>query len=303
MKRIAPILLLGILACASDSDRPTMPARETQTSVSPALIDVELFSDEFCKGGNVWWNARFNVFGVEVPEKSEIRVFTIDGHGERTFFGVARTGVPELEGTDFTFYAEGIAPPDSIPDPRGVGNPPNYGQVPFGFDIYAGPSHTLVGTAVAYSDIEITSNLFPHACQGIKPRTGCLFVSDPFNETASQSQVDGAWYWTIGGEFVTGPCVNPTLRLKVYFVPPIGKNEPFARGEAIAVGEFGGHTFEVTGLAPQLDVSSLPPGWQPQFLIEVSSNGTPVGHFEFTAPLALTPNLVITANGGSNRSN
>lgn len=170
MKRIAPILLFGILACYStDRVTPTMPAAESRLSDGPVSIDVELFSDEFCKGGNVWWSARFNVFFAPELDKGEIRVYTIDAFGERKFFGVARSGVPELEGFDYEFYADGIAPPDSIPDNRGAGYPPNEGFAPFGFDIYVGPKHQLVATTIAYSDITLKSNLFPHACKDLAP--------------------------------------------------------------------------------------------------------------------------------------
>lgn len=165
MKRIAPILLLGILACESaDHMTPTMPGSQLDAALVP--VAVELFSDEFCKGGNMWWSARFNVFFLGPLDKAEIRVYTIDSNGVRKFFGVARTGVPELEGYDFQFYADGIAPPDFIPDLHDAGYPPNYGFVPFGFDVFVGTHHTLVGTGTQYSDITITSNLFPHVCKG-----------------------------------------------------------------------------------------------------------------------------------------
>lgn len=172
MKYATLILLLGILACNSASiDRmsPTAPASGSQLEATAPAIDVELFSDEFCKGGNVWWSARFNVFFAGPLDKAEIRVYTLDPHGARKFFGVARTGVRELEGFDYQFYADGIAPPDSIYDNHGAGYPPNYGFAPFSFDVFVGQQHRLVGTTTAYSDITITSNLFPHACKGTTP--------------------------------------------------------------------------------------------------------------------------------------
>jgi hypothetical protein len=293
MKHVAPILLLAVLACdsaSSDHVSPSMPPAATQPSVAAVPLGVELFSDEFCKGGNAWWNARFNIFGAGSLEGSEIRVYTIDAFGERKLFGVAKTGVPELEGTDFSFYAEGIAPADSIPDLHDAGYPANYGFVPFGFDVYAGPHHELVGTASQYSDIPLTSNLYPHACQGIKSRTGCLFVCCPTNASSSDYQVGGDWFWQIGGDFITGPCTNPTLRLKVYFIAPGGKQVLFAFGEADAIDEFGGHRFVLVGKAPALELGALPGQWLAKFLIEVSSNGTPVGRFDFEAPGPLTPN-------------
>jgi len=79
--------------------------------------------------------ARFNIFGAGSLEGARIRVYTIDALGARRFFGTAKAGVPELEGTDFSFYAEGIAPPDSIPDLHDAGYAPNFGFVPFAFDV------------------------------------------------------------------------------------------------------------------------------------------------------------------------
>ena len=67
MRRVAPILLLAVLACDSaspDHVSPTMPAVATQPSAAIVPLGIELFSDEFCKGGNAWWNARFNIFGT-----------------------------------------------------------------------------------------------------------------------------------------------------------------------------------------------------------------------------------------------
>ena len=167
MRYLAPFLLLVVLACDSASTRvsPTNPTGDTRFTATTVPIAVELFSDEFCKGGNKWWNARFNVFGAGALDKCEIRVYTIDAQGTWSFFGVAKAGAPELEGTDFQFYAEGIAPPDSIPDLHQAGYPANEGFVPFGFNVYVGPKHTLVGTTTQYSDITITSNLFAHACK------------------------------------------------------------------------------------------------------------------------------------------
>ena len=171
MKRVALILLLGILACENSTspDRIANTARPSgaRLDVSTVFLQAELFSDEFCKGGNVWWSARFNIIGSgPLPPKCEIRVYTIDANGKRSFFGVAKRGVPELEGTIYEFYADGIAPPDFVPDLHDAGYPPNYGFVPFGFDVYVGPHHELLGTATKYSDITLTSNLFPHTCQG-----------------------------------------------------------------------------------------------------------------------------------------
>jgi len=295
MKRIAPILLLGMLACSStSSDRtsPTNPATDSRLGVDAGPIQAELFSDEFCKGGNVWWSARFNIFGPGIPslDNSEIHVYTIDPHGAWKFFGVARSGVPELEGFDFQFYADGVAPPDSIPDFRGVGYPANYGRVPFGFKVYVKPNHTLLGDAEAYSDVPITSNLFPHACQGIKPHTGCERLGELYNTSASAFQAGGVWNWQIGGDFIAGACVNSTLGLKAYFVAPNGKKVLFARGEASALA-FGAYEFTVSGIAPVIDVTTLPVDWAPRFLLQFTSKGTPVGVLDFTAPTALTPNL------------
>jgi len=293
MKRLAPILLLAVLACdsaSSDHVGPTMPPAATQPSVTTVPLGVELYSDEFCKGGNAWWSARFNILRAGSLEGSEIRVYTIDAFGVRKFFGNAKAGVPELEGTNFRFYAEGIAPPDSIPDLHDVGFPPNYGFVPFAFDVYAGPHHELVATGSTYSDITLTSNLYPHACQGIKSRTGCLYVCCPTNASSSDYQVGGDWFWQIGGDFITGPCTQPTLRLKVYFIAPGGKKTLFAFGEADAIDEFGGHRFVLVGKAPALELGALPDSWLAKFLVEVSSNGTPVGRFDLEAPNPLTPN-------------
>jgi len=294
MKRFSPcylVLLLALSACNStspDAISPAMPAQSPATTAEP--ITIELFSDEFCKGGNVWWNARFNILAGGAFDESGVRVYTVDAFGERKFFGTAKTGVPELEGTDFHFYAEGIAPPDSIPDFHQAGFPANYGFVPFAFEVFNGTRHELAGTGLAYSDVPITSNLYPHACQGIKPRTGCRFACCPTNGVASDSQSDGVWYWQIGGEFLTGPCVNPTLRVKAYFVHPNGRQEIFARGEGTVTNEFGGHQFTLAGRAPVLDAAGLPSDWTPRFVIEVTSNGTPVGKFDFVAPNRLTPN-------------
>lgn len=291
MKRLAPILLLGLLACNSTSpDRitPTMPV-VSQRATSPASL-VELFSDEFCKGGNVWWSARFNIIDFGASDDAIVRVYTIDSHGQRRFFATAKTGVPELEGTDFHFYAEGIAPPDSIPDLHGADFPPNYGFAPFAFDVYKGTHREPTDMGIAYSDIPLTSNLFPHACQGIKPRTGCGHVASFGDNHVQQSQVAGVWYWQLFGEFLTGPCVETTLRLKAYFVYPSGKQTFFARGEGTVTNPFGGHEFTLAGKAPVLDVATLPSDWTPRFVIVVTSNGTPVGQFDFVSPVPLTPN-------------
>lgn len=300
MKRIALILLLAVLACDSashDNVSPTMPPAVTQPNAATSTFLIELFSDQFCKGGNVWWNARFNVLFAGPLDGAEIRVYTIDAFGARRFFGVAKAGVPELEGTPFTYYAEGIAPPDSIVDFLGTGFPPNEGNVPFGFDIYLGPHHDLFGTGEKYSDIPLLSNLYPHACQGIKPRTGCLSVCCPTNVSSSSYQVGGAWYWQIGGNFFTGgACVNPALRLKVYFIAPDGKKTLFAFGDGDATDPFGGYQFVLVGKAPALVVAALPGQWLAKFLVEVSSNGTPVGSFDLEAPTPLTPN---PRSGGS----
>src|SRR5712672_143418 len=95
MKRLVPVLLLAVLACdsaSSDHVSPTMPPAATQPSAATVPLSVELFSDEFCKGGNAWWNARFNIFGAGSLEGSEIRVYTIDALGARRFFGTAKAG-------------------------------------------------------------------------------------------------------------------------------------------------------------------------------------------------------------------
>jgi hypothetical protein len=292
MKRIAPVLLLALLACDSTSTDRTTPTGPSAVTSSAAIgpLGAEVQCDDICKGGNAWWDLKFDIFGDANFDQCDVRVYTVDTRGQRHFFAAAKTGVPELEGTDFNFFAVGIAPPDSMRDYIGAGYPANYGFTMFAFDVYDPAHRVLIGTVMQGSDITLTSNLLPHACQGIKPRTGCGYACCPANIVASAAQVSGVWSWQIAGNFYTGPCVNPTLRLKAYVVAPDGKAQIFARGDAEPTDPYGGHAFTLTGVAPTLAVASLPAQWVPQFVIDVTSNGTPVGQFAFDAPNPLTPN-------------
>jgi hypothetical protein len=290
MKRLAPILLLGLVACNSTSHDPVNPAPVRMSRLASAPRGAEVQSTDFCKGGNAWWNIKFDIFDDVSFDQCEVRVYTVDKQNVRHFFALAKTGVPELEGTHFNFYAEAMAPADSMRDYIDAGYDPNFGFAMFSFDVYNTAHHEVIGSTMQGSDVPMTSNLFPHPCPNIKPQTGCGFLCCPENNAASASQTDGVWSWQISGNFLTGPCANSTLRLKAFFVDPSGKSSVFARGEATETDPYGDHEFTLAGVAPKLDASSLPPDWVPTFVIVVTSNGTPAGQFQFVAPNALTPN-------------
>ena len=109
---------------------------------------------------------------------------------------------------------------------------------------------------------------------------------------AFERQVGSQIWWTLDGIFFTSACAT-AVRLKVYFVAPDGTRYPFSTGTTTDAGPSPCGTrqrFVVHSIAPRLSADEHPERWFPEFWIEVTANGKPLGGFAIFSDIELVPN-------------